>query len=266
MPAAKRRSSPNCAPETASLGSNAGMQIGPEQGAFMSLIVKLMGARRVIEFGTFTGYSSLAMALAGATRITCADVSKEFTDIARRFWAKAGVADRIELHLDGGNAVIARCLADGEAGTFDLAFIDADKSGYDAYYEGALKLLRPGGLVLVDNTLWGGDVADAGGKDADTSGPAGAQRQDSRRRPGGDLPRPDLRRPDHGAEEGQPPDGVIPAQAGIQLSFQWVGVQSWTPALTGVTVHPAGCGPVAAAAASPGLPLPGHSAIARPVN
>ena len=154
--------------ETAKLGSNAGMQIGPEQGAFMSLVVKLMGARRVIEFGTFTGYSSLAMALAGASRITCADVSKEFTDIARRYWARAGVADRIELHLDGGNAVIARCLAAGETGTFDLAFIDADKSGYDAYYEGALKLLRAGGLVLVDNTLWGGEVADPSIRDADT--------------------------------------------------------------------------------------------------
>lgn len=154
--------------ETASLGSNAGMQIGPEQGAFMSLIVKLMGARRVIEFGTFTGYSSLAMALAGATRITCADVSKEFTDIARRFWQKAGVADRIELHLDGGNAVIDRCLAAGEAGTFDLAFIDADKLGYDSYYEGALKLLRSGGLVLVDNTLWEGEVANPANQDAET--------------------------------------------------------------------------------------------------
>jgi len=155
--------------ETAKLGGNAGMQIGPEQGAFMGLLVKLMGARRVIEFGTFTGYSSLSLALAGATRITCADVSKEFTDIARRFWAKAGVADRIELHLDGGNAVIARCLAAGEAGSFDLAFIDADKSGYDAYYEGALQLLRAGGLVLVDNTLWDGDVADPAKQDADTN-------------------------------------------------------------------------------------------------
>ena len=155
--------------ETASLGGEAAMQIGPEQGACMGLLVKLMGARRVIEFGTFTGYSSLAMALAGATRITCADVSKPFTDIARRYWAKAGVADRIDLHLDGGAAVIARLLADGQAGTFDLAFIDADKSGYDAYYEGALKLLRPGGLVLVDNTLWDGDVADPAKQDADTT-------------------------------------------------------------------------------------------------
>ncbi|MEI7599203.1 MAG: class I SAM-dependent methyltransferase [Aestuariivirga sp.] len=154
--------------ETAKLGSNAAMQIGPEQGAFMGLLVKLMGARRVIEFGTFTGYSSLAMALAGATRITCADVSKDFTDIARRYWAKAGVADRIDLRLDGGRAVIARCLAAGEAGTFDLAFIDADKSGYDAYYEGSIQLLRAGGLVLVDNTLWDGDVANPAKQDDDT--------------------------------------------------------------------------------------------------
>jgi caffeoyl-CoA O-methyltransferase len=134
----------------------------------MGLLVKLMGAARVIEFGTFTGYSSLAMALAGASRITCADVSKEWTDIARRYWEKAGVAGRIDLHLDGGSAVIARLLAAGEAGRFDLAFIDADKPGYDAYYEGSLQLLRPGGLILVDNTLWGGDVADPSKQNADT--------------------------------------------------------------------------------------------------
>lgn len=155
--------------ETSALGGDAAMQIGPEQGAFMALLVKLMGARKVVEFGTFTGYSSLAMALAGAEHITCADVSKAFTDMARRYWAKAGVADRITLHLDGGRAVIARCLAAGEAGTYDLAFIDADKSGYDSYYEGALELLRPGGLVLVDNTLWDGDVANPSKQDADTS-------------------------------------------------------------------------------------------------
>jgi predicted O-methyltransferase YrrM len=154
--------------ETAKLGGESAMQIGPEQGVFMGLIVKLMGAKRVIEFGTFTGYSSLAMALAGATRITCADVSKEWTDIGRKYWAKAGVTGRIDLHLDGGSAVIERLLANGEAGTFDLAFIDADKTGYDSYYEGALRLLRQGGLVLIDNTLWGGDVADASKDDADT--------------------------------------------------------------------------------------------------
>lgn len=155
--------------ETAKLGGDAAMQIGPEQGAFMGLLVRLMGARKVIEFGTFTGYSSLSLALAGARHITCADVSKDFTDIARRYWARAGVADRIDLHLDGGNAVIARLLATGEQGSYDLAFIDADKSGYDAYYEGALRLLRPGGLVLVDNTLWDGDVADPKKQDADTN-------------------------------------------------------------------------------------------------
>lgn len=154
--------------ETARLGGDAAMQIGPEQGAFMGLLVKLMGARRVIEFGTFTGYSSLSLALAGAQHVTCADVSKDFTDTARRYWQRAGVEDRMELHLDGGTAVIARLLARGDAGTYDLAFIDADKSGYDAYYEGALQLLRAGGLVLVDNTLWDGDVANPAKQDADT--------------------------------------------------------------------------------------------------
>lgn len=154
--------------ETAKLGGQSAMQIGPEQGAFMGLLVKLMGARRVIEFGTFTGYSALSMALAGATRITCADVSRDWTDIGRKYWSKAGMADRIDLHLDGGNAVIERLLNNGEAGTIDLSFIDADKTGYDAYYEGSLKLLRPGGLILVDNVLWGGDVADPTKTDADT--------------------------------------------------------------------------------------------------
>ena len=155
--------------ETAKLGGNAQMQIGPEQGAFMGLLVKLMGAKRVLEFGTFTGYSALAMALAGADKLTCADVSKEWTDIGRRFWVKAGVADRIDLHLDSGKAVIERLLKNGEAGSIDLAFIDADKTGYDAYYEGSLKLLRSGGLILVDNVLWGGGVADPGKTDDDTT-------------------------------------------------------------------------------------------------
>jgi predicted O-methyltransferase YrrM len=154
--------------ETAKLGGESVMQIGPEQGAFMGLIVKLMGAKRVIEFGTFTGYSALSMALAGATKITCADVSKEWTDIGRKYWQKAGVSDRIDLHLDGGNAVIERLLANGEAGTIDMAFIDADKPGYAAYYEGSVKLLRSGGLILIDNVLWGGDVADADKTDDDT--------------------------------------------------------------------------------------------------
>lgn len=152
--------------ETAKM-SEAGMQIGPEQGAFMGLLVKLMGARHVLEFGTFTGYSSLAMALAGAGKITCADVSEDYTSVARRYWKKAGVDSRIELFLDGGHKVIDRLTARGDV--IDLAFIDADKTGYDSYYEGALKLLRPGGLILVDNVLWGGDVADPFKSDADTS-------------------------------------------------------------------------------------------------
>jgi predicted O-methyltransferase YrrM len=151
--------------ETARL-SEAGMQIGPEQGAFMNLLVKLMDARRILEIGTFTGYSALAMALGTNARLTCADVSAEWTAIGRRHWKKAGVENRIELFLDGGDAVIARLLQ-SEAGNIDLVFVDADKTGYDRYYEGALKLLRPGGLVLIDNTLWGGEVADPRKSDGD---------------------------------------------------------------------------------------------------
>jgi len=154
---------------TAKLGGDAVMQIAPEQGAFMALMVKLTGAQRVVEFGCFTGYSSLAMALAGAREITTLDVSEKFTAIARTFWAKAGVADRVTLRLDGGENGIAELLKAGKAGTFDLAFIDADKENYDRYYEGALKLLRAGGLVMIDNVLWGGDVADPAKNDADTA-------------------------------------------------------------------------------------------------
>ncbi len=147
---------------------NAGMQIGPEQGAFMGMIAALIDAKQILEFGTFTGYSSLAMALATNARITAVDVSKEWTDIARAAWAKAGVDARIDLRLDGGNAAIADLLKQGKANSFDLCFIDADKTGYDAYYEGALKLLRVGGLILIDNVLWGGAVANPEEKDADT--------------------------------------------------------------------------------------------------
>jgi predicted O-methyltransferase YrrM len=155
--------------ETAKLGGSAQMQIGPEQGAFMGMIASLMGAREIIEFGTFTGYSSLAMALAAPeARIIAVDVSEEWTATARRYWEKAGVASRVTLRLDGGAAAIADLFKQGRAESFDLAFIDADKTGYDAYYEGALKLLRKGGLIMVDNVLWDGDVADAAKKDADT--------------------------------------------------------------------------------------------------
>ncbi|MFN0192559.1 MAG: class I SAM-dependent methyltransferase [Aestuariivirga sp.] len=155
--------------ETAKLGGSAQMQIGPEQGAFMGMLAALMGAKQVIEFGTFTGYSALAMALgAPEAKITAVDVSAEWTAIGRRYWDKAGVGQRITLRLDGGVAAIADLLGQGHAGAFDLAFIDADKTGYDAYYEGSLKLLRRGGLILVDNVLWDGDVANPEKKDADT--------------------------------------------------------------------------------------------------
>ncbi len=155
--------------ETAKLGGNAQMQIAPEQGAFMGIMAGLMNAHEILEIGTFTGYSSLAMALACKAHITAVDVSEEWTAIARRHWKKAGVEDRITLRLDGGHAAIGDLLKQGRAGTLDLCFIDADKTSYDAYYEGALKLLRAGGLVMIDNVLWGGDVANPKKKDADTS-------------------------------------------------------------------------------------------------
>jgi len=148
--------------ETASLPM-AQMQIAPEQGAFMSLLVKLIDARRILEIGTFTGYSSTAMALAMPAdgRIVCCDVSEEWTDVARRAWADAGVADRVDLRL----APATETLATLDDGSFDLAFIDADKTGYDAYYTGCLRIVRPGGLILIDNTLQDGRVADDGADD-----------------------------------------------------------------------------------------------------
>ena len=146
------------------------MQISPEQGAFMAMMVRLTGARRILEIGTFTGYSSLAMAMALPPdgMILASDVSEEWTSIAREFWAKAGVSNRISLVLKPGREVIADLMAKGEAGSFDMMFIDADKEQYDAYYEGGLKLLKTGGLMLIDNVLWGGDVANPEKNDADT--------------------------------------------------------------------------------------------------
>ncbi len=144
----------------------AGMQIGPDQGELMALLVKLTGARRLLEIGTFTGYSSTVMALAlppGGT-ITCCDVSEEWTAIAREAWADAGVADRVDLRL----APAIETLATLETGAYDLAFIDADKGGYDAYYTECLRLVRPGGLILLDNTLWSGRVADPDNDEDDT--------------------------------------------------------------------------------------------------
>ena len=147
----------------------AGMQIGVDQGAFMALLVKLIGARRTIEVGVFTGYSSLAVALAlpDDGRVLACDVSEEYTQIARTYWQRAGVAHKITLVLAPARQTLEERLAAGEAGSYDFAFIDADKTGYDAYYESCLKLLRAGGLIAVDNVLWNGAVARKA-KDADT--------------------------------------------------------------------------------------------------
>ena len=148
----------------------AGMQISPDQGAFMALLVELLGARRCLEVGVFTGYSSLAVALAlpSGGHVTACDVSEEWTSIARRYWEEAGVAERIDLRLAPALETLEGLIADGRESTYDFAFIDADKRNYDLYYERSLSLLRPGGLVVIDNVLWGGDVADPAKHDADT--------------------------------------------------------------------------------------------------
>jgi caffeoyl-CoA O-methyltransferase len=147
-----------------------GMMSRPESDALLQLLIKLIGARRVIEVGTFTGSGSLAMALAlpEEGRIVACDVSADWTAIGRKHWQEAGVAHKIDLRLAPAAQTIAALLESGAAGSFDMAFIDADKTGYDAYYEGCLKLLRPGGLLVLDNMLWSGDVADPDKHDADT--------------------------------------------------------------------------------------------------
>lgn len=154
------------------------MQIAPEQGQLMALLVQLMGARRCLEIGVFTGYSSLAVALAlppGGSIVAC-DLSEEWTGIARRHWSAAGVEDRIELHLGPAMESLDRIMAGGAAGSFDFAFIDADKPNYPGYYERCLGLLRTGGLIAVDNTLWSGRVADPGQRDPDTEALRGFNR------------------------------------------------------------------------------------------
>ncbi|HEY3635570.1 MAG TPA: class I SAM-dependent methyltransferase [Caldimonas sp.] len=149
---------------------HAGMQISPEQGQFMALLVKLIGARRAIEIGVFTGYSALAVALALPEdgRLLACDVSDEYTRVGRPFWQRAGVARKIELVLAPARETLDARLAAGEAGQYDFAFVDADKTGYDAYYERCLRLLRAGGLIAIDNTLWSGKVAHPS-SDADTT-------------------------------------------------------------------------------------------------
>ena len=155
--------------ETATLPS-ARMQIAPEQGQFMALLARLTGARRCLEIGVFTGYSSLvtALALPDDGRIIACDVSEEWTAVARRYWKAAGVAHKIELRLAPAVQTLDELLAAGQGGSFDLAFIDADKERYADYYQRALELVRVGGLIVVDNTLWSGRVADPADADVDT--------------------------------------------------------------------------------------------------
>jgi caffeoyl-CoA O-methyltransferase len=146
------------------------MQISPEQGQFMQLLARLVGAKRCVEVGVFTGYSSLAVALAlpANGRIVACDVSKEWTAIARRFWKRAGVEGKIDLRIAPAMQTLDLLLAAGGAGRYDFAFIDADKENYAAYYERCLKLVRRGGLIAVDNTLWSGRVTQPSVRDADT--------------------------------------------------------------------------------------------------
>ncbi len=157
--------------ETRSATQWHGMQISPEQGAFMHLLVRLLGARRAIEVGTFTGYSALvvAEALPPDGLLVACDVSEEWTAVGRPFWERAGVAGRIDLRLQPAVDTLDELIAQGDAGTFDLAFIDADKANYGTYYERCLTLVRTGGVVAVDNVLWGGRVADPRANDDDTN-------------------------------------------------------------------------------------------------
>lgn len=138
------------------------MQIAPEQGQFMAFLIQLMGAKKTLEVGVFTGYSALVVALALPPdgKVIACDVSEECTAIARRYWEKAGVAHKIDLRIAPAIETLESLITSEHINTFDFAFIDADKSNYDNYYERALQLIRPGGLIAIDNVLWGGDVAD----------------------------------------------------------------------------------------------------------
>ncbi|HEY0867358.1 MAG TPA: class I SAM-dependent methyltransferase [Fimbriimonas sp.] len=147
--------------ETATM-PNAGLQISADQGQLMTLLVRLMGARRALEIGVFTGYSSIAVALGlppDGELVAC-DVSDEYTAVACRYWQEAGISDRVKLHLGPAADTLKRLVEEGQEGTFDVAFIDADKPSYPTYYELCLMLLRQGGMLLVDNVFWSGKVAD----------------------------------------------------------------------------------------------------------
>ena len=147
------------------------MQVPREEGALLKLLAELIGARRCLEIGTFTGYSSLSVALALPPdgRIVCCDVSEEFTSIARRYWEEAGVADKVDLRLGPAVDTLDALIGEGAEGTFDMAFIDADKASYSAYWERCVRLVRSGGVIVVDNVLWSGAVADPSDQSADTN-------------------------------------------------------------------------------------------------
>ncbi len=155
------------------------MQIAPEQGQFMRMLVALLDARRVLEIGTFTGYSALSFALAlpaGGTVVTC-DINREWTNTAQAYWQKAGVEDRIELRLGPAAETLEALLREHGGSTYDIAFIDADKESYDLYYERCLELVRPGGLILIDNMFWDGAVADPEQDDEETEALRGLARK-----------------------------------------------------------------------------------------
>ena len=147
------------------------MQIAPEQGQFMQMLIKLIGAKNTIEVGVFTGYSSLAIALVLPEdgRIVACDVNPQYTSVAEKFWVSAGVREKIDLRIGPAKNTLSELISDGLTGTFDFAFIDADKVNYDHYYELCLELIRPGGLITVDNVLWGGATADDSINDTDTT-------------------------------------------------------------------------------------------------
>ena len=155
--------------ETAQM-AEAGMQIGADQGAFFALLIRATGARRAIEIGTFTGYSALAVAsaLPEDGKLIACDVSEEWTAIGRRYWQEAGVSEKIDLRIGPATETLAKLLSTEGPSSFDFAFIDADKPSYDAYYEACLKLVKPNGLIAIDNVLWSGKVADDSVHDAST--------------------------------------------------------------------------------------------------
>jgi predicted O-methyltransferase YrrM len=155
--------------ETAKLGAISGMQITAEQGAFMAFLAKLIGAKSYLEIGVFTGYSSLVMAqaLPADGQVVALDISEEFTAVGKPYWARAGVAHKIDLRIQPATKSLGDLIAAGRV--FDMAFIDADKPSYDAYYEACLSLVRPGGLIAIDNVLWSGKVADPAVQDESTN-------------------------------------------------------------------------------------------------